>query len=334
MRFINLSKHKMKFININNSFWKVLTVIVLMFTAVNYAFSQTDTLSAPFTLNGHKFVVNSSVGSPFVSTYYKNVLGVGQTTGLEFPVITINNKKAIQLQGQLAFSNLSFSYQQEIRDWMAFYGEVKLVGRLGTEAGALISQGVNIITGYNMGWKFKLYQNERMSLSSNINVSRAAYTVMDLKNFIQTIIDSGGITKDNKLVQNVPLVRGGVGFNYAYVFNKTFGATAKLYLDYGESVKRGEDNVFNYNYGLAVDADLLPNQNVPLGFLAGFYHSSVPVFKESTSRDPNEVIFQINYTGKKYLNIGAEIIYQWYKVENYESNINFITLNLNSTIYF
>ncbi len=173
-----------------------------------------------------------------------------------------------------------------------------------------------------------------MLLSSNLNLSKSGYTTMDMRRFIQTIIDSGGITKDNRLVQYVPLVRGGIGFNYSYAFNSTFGATAKLYVDYGESAKREDNDVFNYLYGAAFDADLLPAYNVPLGFLLGFHHTSIPQVKEISSRDPNEVLFQINYTGRKYLNIGAEINYQWYRPENYESNLNFITIGLNTTIYF
>lgn len=318
----------------NNNFRKVLIVILFTFTAINFTFSQSDTIQDPFSLDGHKFVVNSKIGSPFVNTYYKSFLGAGQTVGLEFPEITIKGKKIIQLQGEIVYTDLSFEYQQEIRDWMAFYGDFQLIGRLGTEAGAFISQGVNIATGYNFGWKFKLLQTKKMLLSNSLNLSKSTYTTMDMQRFIQGIIDSGGITKDNRLVQYVPLVRGGIGFNYSYVFNRTFGATAKIYVDYGESAEREESDVFNYVYGIAFDADLLPSYNVPLGFLLGFHHTSIPQVKESVSRDPNEVLFQINYTGKKYVNIGAEINYQWYKPENYESNLNFITIGLNTTIYF
>jgi hypothetical protein len=324
----------MKFMNTNKGIKSILTFIIFIFVNLNFSYGQADTLPSPVTLNGHKFIINSTIGSPFVNTYYRNILGAGQTVGLKLPVIMFKGRPLRELRGEMVFTNLAFVYQQELRDWMAFYGEVRLVGRLGTETGALISQGVNIATGYNVGWKFKLYRDKNMSLSSNINISKAAYTIVDLPNFIRTLIDSGGITKDNKIVQSVPLVRAGAGFNYSYAFNRTFGMTTKLYVDYGESVKRDENDVFNYGYGIALDADLLPNQNVPLGFLAGFYHSSLPQFKENSSRDPNEILFQINYTGKKYLNIGAEINYQWYKPDNFDSNLNFLTFNLNSTIFF
>ncbi len=140
----------------NYNFKKVLAITLFTFTVINLTVSQTDTIQDPFSLNGHKFVVNSKIGSPFVNTYFKNNLGAGQTVGLEFPEIVIKGKKIVQLQGEVAFTNIAFEYQQEIRDWMAFYADFKLLGRLGTETGALISQGVNIVSGYNFGWKFKL----------------------------------------------------------------------------------------------------------------------------------------------------------------------------------
>lgn len=319
-----------------NIYTGLVRIIIILFsiTVIKCSFCQDDSVDSPVTLNGHKFIINSSIGSPFINTYYNTMLGAGQTTDLKLPEIKINGKPIAQLTGNLAYSNLLFAYQQEIRDWMAFYGEVKLLGRLGTEAGALITQGVNLATGYNMGWKFKLYQNKIMSLSADLKISKDNYTVADLADFIQNIIDSGGITNDNKLIKDISLVRGGIGFNYVYAFNSIFGAVAKLYVDYGESANREENDVFNYSYGFGIDADLYPRYNVPLGFLAGFYHTSIPQVKESPSKEPNEVIFQINYTGKKYLNLGAELNYRWYKQKDNDSYINFITLNLISTLFF
>ena len=141
----------MDFKNINTGLIRIITVI-LFITAVKFSFSQDETTEeSPVTLNGHKFIINSNIGSPDINTHYKSILGAGQTTNLKLPEIIINGEPIKQLTGNVAFSNLLFSYQQEIRDWVAFYGEVKLIGRLGTEAGSLIAQGINLATGYNMG---------------------------------------------------------------------------------------------------------------------------------------------------------------------------------------
>lgn len=315
-----------------NIFFRTAVLLTVAFSGQVY--SQSDSADNPVSLNGHKFVINSTMGSPFTNTTYKNILGAGQTVNLKIPDVVINGETVIQILGEIAYTNLAFEYQQEIRKWLAFYGEVKLVGRLGTETGSLISQGVNVVSGYSLGWKIKVHESKKLSVSTSLNVSKSSYTVLNLPDFIQGIIDSGKVTPGNKLVNYTPLLRGGIGVNAAYAFNPTFGVMAKLYGDYGESARRFESSVFNYVYGISFDADLNPKQNVPLGFMAGFYHSSLPQFKEESSRDPNEILFQINYTGKKYLNIGAEINYQWYKPDKFDSDVNFITFNLHSSIYF
>lgn len=312
----------------------IITAAFIFFSAYDNSKAQTDTTSHPVSLDGHKFIINSTLGSPFTNTTFKNILGAGQTMNLEIPPIVIRGRPVVQLQGEIVFTNLIFEYQQEIRDWLAFYGEVRLIGRLGTETGTLISQGVNLVTGYNLGWKFKVLETKKLKLATSLSISKLSYTSLDLPTFIQGIIDSGKVTPGNKLVGYTPLLRGGAAINAAYAFNKTFGAMARLYVDYGESAKRGESDLFNYNYGLAIDADLYPNHNIPLGFLFGFYHASLPTFRETNTRDPNELLLQINYTGKKYLNIGAEVNYRWYLPEKFDNYINFLTFNLTTSIYF
>ncbi len=312
----------------------VLAVFCFLVSAAGNSFAQSDTSDGPVTVNGHKFVINSKIGSPFTNTTFKTLLGGGQTINLQIPDIVIKGITVKQVQGEIAYTNLAFEYQQEIRDWLAFYGEIKLVGRLGTESGSLISQGVNVVSGYNLGWKIKVLQSKELMLSTNLNIMKSSFITIDLPGFIQGVIDSGKITPGNKIVNYTPLLRGGIGLTGAYAFNETFGATAKVYVDYGESTERFESDVFNYVYGIVVDANLYPKLNVPLGFLAGFYHSSLPNFKESTSRDPNELLFQLNYTGKKYLNLGVEINYQWYLPDRLEKSVNSLTFNLHSSIYF
>lgn len=312
----------------------ILNVLLIFSFVTIKALAQTEPETLPETIGGHKFINNSTLGSAFTSTHYKSLLGAGQTMGLDIPPIVINNKPVLQLNGNIVYTNLFFEYQQEIKDWMAFYGSLKLIGRLGTETGALISQGVNVAAGYNLGWKFKAYKNKNMLLSGYFNLVNMSYTAVDLPRFIQNAIDSGRITSDNKLVQTVPLMRGGVGINYAWALNETFGLQARFYVDYGESVKRDEDNVFNYYYGIGAEADLKPKLNVPLGFLAGFYQSSVPQFREQPKSSPNSLLFQLNYTGNAHVSIGVEVDYTWYKPENFSESIKFLTASLNSTIYF
>jgi len=135
----------MKFYDIY--FKRFLTLLILSASAVNIGFGQADTGYNPATLGNHKFIQNSKLGPPFTNTFYKTLLGVGQTVSLQIPPVVFNGEPTFQLQGDLVFTSLDIEYQQQIRDWMAFYGEIELIGNTGTKTGALISQGLNLITG-------------------------------------------------------------------------------------------------------------------------------------------------------------------------------------------
>lgn len=284
-------------------------------------------------LNGHKFLVNSNIGSPFINTYVQNRLGVGQTLDISIPETVIEGQ-IVQLKGELIFTFLNLEYQQKIRDWLAFNASFDLRGRLGNKPGSLIAEGVDVAAGYEFGWLFKLYQNKEFMLSGSADVSNRSYTIIDLKDFIQGIIDSGKITEKNRLVKDVPALRAGVGVRAAYAFNRVFGLSAYTNVKYGETVTYGADNDWFISYGLALDADLLPKQKVPLGFLLGFFASNVPGAEGTFQSYPKNFILQINYTGNEDIVIGLESNFQYYKPIDYSDNIKFFNFSFNMRYFF
>jgi len=286
------------------------------------------------TLNKHRFIINSRLGSPFIDSYLETSIGAAQSMDLKIPQLTIDSVKVPEVRGELVYSSLGFEFQQAIREWMAFRVRVEILGRLGTKAGTLISQGVNFSGGYEFGWMFKLMQSRKFILSGEAQVSNQSVTTVDIKRFVEGIIDSGKITKSNQLVGTTPFVTGGGALNCAYAFNETYGFTGNLRVRYGESVKRGNDDDWYLEYGAAFDANLLPGTKVPIGFLLGFYHHSLTASTQQISREPNDILFQINYTGRDDLGLGLEGSYQFYKPEGFENSIKFIYLNLNMRYFF
>lgn len=285
-------------------------------------------------LKGHKFIINSNIGSPFVETFIENRIGAGQTIDLDIPTIRLSGGEVVQLKGELLFTALNFEYQQKIKDWMAFNANIIVSGRLGNKAGSLISEGVNVFTGYQFGWLFKVYKNKEAMLSATLDVTNNSVTLVDLNKFIQGIIDSGKITRDNQLVREIPALRAGGGLRGSYAFNKTFGFTGFANVRNGESADRENSNRWFFNFGLAFDADLMPKQKVPVGFLLGFYSLDFAGAAETFENDPKNFIFQINYTGKDDLNLGLEVNYQTYKPVNYDRNVNFVNMVLGLKYFF
>lgn len=286
------------------------------------------------TLNGHKFIINSAIGSPFIETYLQNRLGAGQTVDFRIPPVTIDTQNVVQLRGDLVYTTIGVDYQQEIKDWMAFNIGFTLFGRLGTQTGALISQGVNVTTEFELGWLFKLYQSRKFALSGSLDLINTNYTLVDLQSFVENAIDSGAIVQSNKLVNNVPIVKAGGTLTCAYAFNRVFGFTGNFNLHYGESADRQSEDIWYVEYGGAFDADLMPTKNIPIGFLLGFYHNNIPIANEEIVNQPNNLLAQINYTGKPDLNLGLEISYLSYRPSDFSNNIKFINMSMNFRYFF
>lgn len=345
-------KIRSKLSNLGSDGLKTILLLILLSLSANVqgyennlSFKNSSMLSDPSdsvkgrvyehtSLKGHKFIINSNIGSPFIETFIENRIGAGQTIDLDIPTIRLSGGEVVQLKGELLFTALNFEYQQKIKDWMAFNASILVSGRLGTKAGSLISEGVNVITGYQFGWLFKVYKNKETMLSATLDVTNNSVTLVDLNKFVQGIIDSGKITKDNQLVKEIPALRAGGGLRGSYAFNRTFGFTGFANLRNGESADRENSNRWFFNFGLAFDADLMPKQKVPIGFLLGFYSLDFAGAADALENDPKNFIFQINYTGKDDLNLGLEVNYQTYKPVNYDRNINFVNMVLGLKYFF
>lgn len=327
--------------NLNKPAALIVVLVALLLTLNQQAFSQADNKpdnksgkGRMLRLNGHKFILNSAVSSPYVSTYLQNKLGVGQTLDITIPKNTITEEQLTQIKGELVFSKLGIEYQQMIKDWMAFRASFEVVGRLGTKPGSLISEGVNILAGYEFGWMAKLYQDKKFMLSGTVDISNDTYTLVNLKEFVKELIDSGRITQDSKLLDNVPVLRAGGGMRAAYAFNEVFGTTFNGTLRFGESLSRALDNEWYYSMGIAFDADLYPKQNVPLGFLLGFIISNYPGSETVLESYPKNVTAQINYTGNDDINLGLELNLQNYRPLDYDKDVNFLIVALNMRYFF
>jgi hypothetical protein len=284
-------------------------------------------------LNGHKFITNQLVKEPFVTTNVRSTIGIGQTLDFQTPVLVINGKSLIALKGNMLFTTLDFEYQQAIRDWLAFSGRFQVAGRIGTEMQAILTSGVNVASGLELGWLVKLMETRNMALSGNIKVTSQSATMINLYDFVQGVIDSGKITPDNKIIKSSPLTRVFGGARYAYAFNKVLGANVIFEIGYGSSVDRTKGQEWVTNLGIGFDADIMPVTGVPFGFGIAYYNTNYQYSEEVIGR-PQTALFQINYTGRDDFDIGLILNYQWYVESRFNNTIKFVNALLNMKYYF
>jgi hypothetical protein len=289
-----------------------------------------QTISAKKELYGHAFITNSLIEDPFVNTSFRLSAGVGTSSNYDVP-LTIRGKEINGVFGQLTYGSFNVNYRQQIKDWLAFTFGAVVKGQLGSQRISMITEGIDIGSSFNFGWIFRVHESKKFMFSSSLIISSQSVTIFNLSDFVEKVIENGEITPDNKLVKTVNVTAGMLGIRTAYAFNRTFGCIAKLNGGYGESVNSKNKGYFDA--GISVDADLAPKFNVPLGFSLGYDWNNF----SNTDVDitnPQNIIFQINYTGKKDFDLGIEMNAQFFTLNRFDQVINLEVLFIKAGIAY
>jgi hypothetical protein len=174
------------------------------------------------------------------------------------------------------------------------WGEIQITGRLGNDMQTLLTQGVSAGAGFQLGWLFRLWQTERQILSFSADVNKVTTTFIDIYNFLKTAIEEGGVSEQNKIVRDIPLLSTALGLRYAYAISDMFGLAAMFRLGYGQSFRRDEGEKFYHTFGLTLQMDLNNTEDIPLGFVTGYKHNSAPENGNETVSNAQSVLFNIS----------------------------------------
>ncbi len=262
---------------------------------------------------GHRFIHNSIIPSPVVTTFVRSSISIGESSDLDSTAFEIGGEPIVVLAGDLLFAGMDFEYQHAVKSWIAVRARLRMVARLGDELGSLLSSGVTASTGFELGWLFKLVRSERAMLSGSLDVSSNNTTIVDILGFVQDVVDSA----EAELVRKTPSVRGGGGVRFAYGVSALFGITAFASGGYGESIDRRADNEFFWRFGTSVDFDLRAGTGVPIGFVLGGVFDTFPEGGEDIASNVWNGVFRIEYTGRDDLGLGLAFTHEELKTETF-----------------
>lgn len=225
-------------------------------------------------LGGHRFIWNPLTETPFPETHVRNLTGGGKFTGVEYvPEIDLGNGIVVPaIQGDLLFAELEFEYMHRVQPWLGVWARFGGVGRVGTDTGALLAQGVTAVFGYDLGWLFRLYNSESFILSGIAAVSNDGVTDVNLLRWVRGVITDTG----DPLVAAGPRLRGRTGLRAGWGINESWGMQFKSELGYGESTVLGSDMEWLWDQAASVSYDLYPRTDVPLGFVLSTSTRSAP----------------------------------------------------------
>jgi hypothetical protein len=291
--------------------------------------TQSDSTKRP-SVGDHIFTPVTYSNLPFTNTYFYTMIGYGQTTDLVHSIDWITGGSFRGLHGEVTFLDLGFAYQQRVRDWLAAYVNFDVSARVGTELQSILSQGVNTLTSFDLGWHIKLLEGDRVALSATFELENNEGSFINVLGFVQDVINN---LPNPSLSEKVPLLAAGTGLRFAYGLNDFIGFKFSTDIAYGESYTRGE-NAFTYSTGAGVDLDFNPRYSIPVGVVFFYSISSMPdlvIIKDKTAQMAR---LKIAYTKAFDFNLGVEYSYMKMPFLNQERPPTVQSFSLVARYYF
>jgi len=305
----------------------VAALLLIAYPAAGQPASSTQTKLPQF--GAHTFVVNDLVDDPFIKTYVRNSVGLGNVSDLEVPLAIIEGDTIVGFKGDLLYALFEFEYQHAVKDWIAVRGAFNLVGRLGTGVQSLLASGVTAEAGFELGWLIKLVRTDRAMLSGSFNIRNGDVTTINVLRFVEDIING----QPPSLIRTTPSLCGGGGVRYAYGLSALVGFTVYGELGYGESIDQRAASDWYYRAGGAASLNLNSVTPVPIGFSIGLRGESLPASDEIDD-DIVEILLRLAYTGSDDFNVGVDANYGDLPATGLGRNARLRTVRLNLRYYF
>lgn len=292
-------------------------ILTLIFFWLN-AYSQESKIKLPM-LNEHTFIPISLANPAFTNTYFSTYMGVGNTIDFRYPLFELPNGQYITLKGDVSFIDLNLKYQYQIQEWLSFYMRTKVAARVGTEVQTILSQGINTLTTFDLGWQFHLFKTKKLKMTGIFEMQSHNGNFINVWGFVQDIINQ---EPNPSLTNQIPLIVGATGLRMAYGINDLFGLRFDSKLSWGESFIRTE-TAFKYSFNTVFDVDFNKRFDVPIGLAASVMFTTQPDIVYVENKIGRLFIFKIAYTAATDFSVGLE--YSIIKIPlNYASEVPMI----------
>jgi len=291
--------------------------------------AQSDSIIKPF-VGDHFFTPVTHSKLPFTNTYFYTLTGFGQTLNLVHQLELIDGDYLIGLKGEVTFVDMGFAYQQRVRDWLAAYISLNVSARIGTELQSILTQGVNTINGFEIGWHIKLFENEKIALSTNIELQNLQGKFINVLGFVKDVINGHPNPSLNK---NVPVLTFATGLRFAWGLNDLIGVKSSTNLAYGETFNRGE-NGFALSAGAGIDFDFYHRYSLPVGLVLHYNITSMPDLVFFNDKYAHVLQTKLAYTKASDFSLGIELSYMKVPLINQEKHPSVYSIALAARYYF
>ena len=291
--------------------------------------AQESSQNIPF-LNGHSFVPLTTIGTPFTNSFFHSGIGVATSSTVDYPLFELDGETIYGEIGGLALIQLEFSYQQQIKDWLAFNINPNFSSRIGTDVTTLLAQGVSSVSGLDMQWVIKLMRDKKRMLSGTVTVSNYNGTFINIAGFVDDIINN---RPNPSISESIPVVNSGIGLRYAYGINDLFGFHLSGDISYGEGFSRSDPG-FSYKVGGSFEMNIAERSKAPLGFAVWYLISTHPENVYIEKRATQLFGTKVAYMGTSDFVLGIEFTYVNLPVSAIEKRIGLFGALLTTRYYF
>jgi hypothetical protein len=294
---------------------------------------STDTTYLPSRGN-HVFTSISSVDDPFVSTKFHLGFGIAEMVETEIPITIGEFNKTIKFEPDIFYSTGGVEFQYAIRDWAAVNIKAYGLARLGNNFLSLASEGVSAASSFNLGWLFRIAQNEDLMFSASISLNTTDLTFIDILGRADTIITQIDTVINKQIVTEYQSLTTQTDLRFAVRFSSVFGLITKLSGGFGEVYAAGNKSQFQYNFGLALSIDLRNWIHIPFGVGLGgtiisndwrFDDAKPPVFSGNIN---------IAFYNRNDFTLGVENFVQFIEPQEYDQTFKFLYTRIYISYYF
>lgn len=210
-------------------------------------------------LGGHRYLPSYYIPQPFITSQL--TFGFGITYG-RYPATILNQEREIKAAGLVP----SLLYQAAINDWLAVNLGVSASGLVGLDAASVLEFGASTSFSSRLGAVAKLLQKEKTMLSVGLTYIRletiSTSPSVALRRSVRESVTGEDSPLNDQTVRSVyqPDLR------FAYTFNSVVAFQASLSAATGaKSVNDVSSDQTRYTFGSALDFDLKPSINFPIG---------------------------------------------------------------------
>ena len=281
-------------------------------------------------LNGHKFLSTSQMKSAFISTNLQTDIGYGSTSLIKIPGFDYNGVNLFSFQGKIFYVDFKLQYQQQFTDWLGLFMSIKLSSRIGSDLSTIIADGVNTVSGGDIGWIIKIKETDKFTLSTTFKANNITGNFIDVTKYLEDLIDGEPYPSVSK---KIPATSVGLGVRGAYAFSNIYGLQFNFDAMHGESLQRGTTDTY-YSFGILGDVDLNEKYNTPIALALGYSISSTPEISMNNRGFSNIYLGKIAYSGSDDYELGLQFSTYKVNLKSVESNTRISKAMLGIKFYF